>query len=161
MATSGKHSEGLPPWAAAASRGLRGTLLVAGLGLLILYVATHTRQRRQCRLGNRGHRRRLGGGLDTSSKQLLDAEQNFRKVVCWVSLWVAAVGMGRGWGMLVFILLLGSVWRHRRNLTFLRSQSQLDISLAESISLPSPLVFQLRRLAHRGDREALPGAKPA
>lgn len=96
LASSKKPSEGLPPQGAAACTGFERDSLGRGPGCAGP-VCGNTRQRRQRRLGDRG-RSGPRGGLEISSKQLLDSEQNFRKLVCWVSWWDEAVGMGGGWG---------------------------------------------------------------
>lgn len=72
LATSQKHSDGFAPQGVAACTGHgRGSWLQ---GLSILGVCgNNTGQRRQCHLGNRGHRRLLGR-LEISSTQLLDSE---------------------------------------------------------------------------------------
>lgn len=50
-------------------------------------------QQCQRHLGNTGHRR-LPGGLEASSEQLLDSEQNFRKLVHSVGPGDEVLGMG-------------------------------------------------------------------
>lgn len=127
--------------------GLRGTLLVAGLGVLVLYVATpgsdvsiawETEDTAWC------VQRTPRGGLEISSKQLLDSEQNFRKLVCWVSWWDEAVGMGGGWGTEPCSSCCQGVLGSNKWI----SPSYLataGTSLEESVLLSSPLITQLRR----------------
>lgn len=83
LASSKKPPEGLLLREQQSARGLRGTLLLSGLGVLIPAVAT---------VGSdvsvaweTGYTEDLLGGLETSSKQLFDSERNFSKVICWVS----------------------------------------------------------------------------
>ena len=60
-----------------------GSLLVAGLGVLILSVATAGSDVSVA--WETEYTEDSLGGLETSSKQLFDSEQNFSKVVCWVN----------------------------------------------------------------------------
>lgn len=73
----------------------RGSVLVAGLGVLILSVATAGSDVSVA--WETEYTEDSLGGLETSSKQLFDSERNFSKVVCWVSWWDEVAGMGRGW----------------------------------------------------------------
>lgn len=63
--------------------GLRGTFLLAGLGVLIPSVATAGSDVSVA--WETEYTEDPLGELETSSKQLFDSERNFSKVVCWVS----------------------------------------------------------------------------
>lgn len=101
-----------------------------------------------------GHKRPLGR-LEISSAQLLDSEQNLRKVVHWVSWWDEVVGMGcgrgRGHSKCYFQEVFGGNKWSSPITSLNHSQSQLEISLEENVLFPSSLMLQLGRLACRGE----------